>query len=133
MAGLHRLGIAATHTVAFDAQTVVPAVGQGALAIETLATSDWLAGELRAAIDHTATHLCVHAERAALRALHAGCSAPLGIHATLDGETMAIDGAYGTPDGRIHRERVTGAVRDRDDARKLGETIAARLAREVNA
>jgi len=128
MAGLRRLGISATHTVPFDPRVVVPAVGQGALAVETLDENAWLAAELRAAIDDAPTHLCIEAERAALRALRAGCSAPLGVHAQLDGDRMTIDAAFGVSDGALLRERIDGVATDLRAARELGERLAARLA-----
>ena len=124
MAGLQRLGTRAAHTVPFDPLQIVPAAGQGALASETLAANDPLSRELRAAVNHEPTEWCVEAERAALRALRAGCSAPLGIHAMLEGERMTIDGAYEDPSGRMLRERVAGAVASVEEARILGEKLA---------
>jgi hydroxymethylbilane synthase len=128
MAGLNRLGVSARYTVAFDPHQMVPAVGQGALAVETLETAAWIAGELRAAVEDFSTRLCVEAERASLRALRAGCSAPLGVHATRDGERMTIDAAFGLPDGRMLRQNLTDGVASIEEARALGERIAALLA-----
>ena len=128
MAGLERLGIRATHTVPFDAQTIVPAVGQGALAIETLRSNAALAAELEAAVNNVPSQWCIEAERAALRALRAGCSAPLGIHAVLHDGTMTIDGAFATAGGTMVREHVRGCVGSLADASALGEMLAARLA-----
>jgi hydroxymethylbilane synthase len=127
MAGLHRLGVRALHTVPFDAQTLVPAVAQGALAIETLATNDTLAAALHAAVNHVPTQWCVEAERAVLRSLRAGCSAPLGVHARLDAQTMTIDAAFATAGGAMVRERVAGSVTSLTDALALGEALAGRL------
>jgi hydroxymethylbilane synthase len=128
MAGLNRLGIGATHTVPFDPDTIVPAVAQGALAIETLETETTLAAELRAAIEDEPARLCIEAERAVLRALRAGCSAPLGVHALLDDmRRMTIVSAYEV-DGTIVRERIEGAVASVEEARALGEKVATALA-----
>jgi hydroxymethylbilane synthase len=129
MAGLNRLGIAAKHTVAFDAADIVPAVGQGALAVETLESASWIAGELRAAVEDLPARLCVEAERAALLALRAGCSAPLGVHAQLLGGRMIVDAAFGLADGGMLRERVEGSVSQVEDAREIGARIAALIAR----
>ena len=93
MAGLNRLRLRAAHTVAFEVDVVVPAVAQGALAVETRSEDAGLAGELRAAINDPVAELCVRCERAALRALRAGCSAPIGVHARLRGR----------PDGGVAR------------------------------
>jgi hydroxymethylbilane synthase len=127
MAGLRRLGIGATHTVPFDPSLIVPAAGQGALAIETLESSSPLATELCAAVEDAPARLCIEAEREALRTLRAGCSAPLGVHARLEGDRMTVDGAFGTPDGRMLRERTCENVRDAADARALGASLAAVL------
>ncbi len=128
MAGLLRLGIQATHTVPFDPRRVVPAVGQGALAIETLAGNEQLSGELREAVNHEVTQWCVEAERAVLRSLRAGCSAPLGVHAELVGALMTVDAAFAVAGGTMLRERVEAAVDSLEASRKLGEQLAARLA-----
>jgi hydroxymethylbilane synthase len=127
MAGLARLGVRATHTVPFDPQTIVPAVAQGALAVETLATSAALAIELYAAVNHEPTQWCVEAERAVLRTLRAGCSAPLGVHAQLDAHTMTIDAAFATASGAMLREQIVAAVGSLADAVALGEALASRL------
>jgi hydroxymethylbilane synthase len=127
MAGLNRLGVRATHTIAFDPQTVVPAVAQGALAIETLASNQWLSAELYAAVNHEPTQWCVEAERTTLRALRAGCSAPLGVHARLDGPTMTIDAAFEKAGGTMLRERLIDAVTSLEAARALGKRLAERL------
>jgi hydroxymethylbilane synthase len=127
MAGMNRLRARATHTVPFEVAQIVPAVAQGALAIETLASNDALAAELRAAVNDTATELCVEAERAVLRALRAGCSAPLGVHAELAGGGMTIVAAYEI-DGALVREHAAGGVASVEAARALGEKLATTLA-----
>ena len=128
MAGLNRLGVQATHTAPFDARKLVPAVAQGALAIETLANNAELSAELRAAVNHEPTQWCVEAERAVLRTLRAGCSAPLGVHAQLVGAMMTIDAAFATAGGTMLREQVEGGVDSLAAARKLGEQLAKALA-----
>jgi len=128
MAGLARLGLRAAHTVPFDVDALVPAVAQGALAVETRAGEAALAGELRAAINDPVTELCVTCERAALRALRAGCSAPVGVYASLDGETMTVLGYYAAESGPDRRERLVRRVTSLEEARELGAAIAASIA-----
>jgi len=130
MAGLKRLGVRATHTLPFDPRAIVPAVGQGALAIETLATSEELAAELAAAVNHPPSQWCIEAERAVLRVLRAGCSAPLGVHAGLDGTHMTIEAAFATPGGTMLRERRAEKVDSLQAAIALGEALGAALAAE---
>jgi hydroxymethylbilane synthase len=130
MAGLNRLRVRATHTVAFPADVLVPAVGQGALAIEVRAGDDTLGAILRDAVNDAASELCVRCERAALRELRMGCNAPVGIHATLDGDVLAAVGAYALASGieRVGRKRfVTSAA----DAEALGAELGRALAEIV--
>jgi hydroxymethylbilane synthase len=127
MAGLNRLGLRATHVVPFDVERLVPAVGQGALAVETRANDDALAETLRSAVNDPATELCVECERAALRELRAGCSAPLGIHARLFGSMLVVQAAYAPSNGTIYRERLERRVATPEEARELGIELSARL------
>ena len=124
MAGLNRLNLRATHTVPFALDVIVPAVGQGALAVEMIAGNDALAAQLREAVNDTETEMCVVAERAALRELRAGCNAPLGIHAHILNGRLIVDGAYALVDRNATlRERVTSDASLRD-ARGAGIELA---------
>ncbi len=127
MAGLNRLKARAAHVVPFSADAVVPAAGQGALAVETLAAETRLATVLYEAVNDRASELCVRSERAALRALRAGCSAPLGIHASLDGKHMTVDVAYESEPGTMQRVHVSGPCATAADAEALGDEAAQRL------
>ncbi len=77
MAGVTRLGARGKVTQIFDEDLMLPAVGQGALGIETRA-DDEQASRFVAALDHEETRACVSAERALLRELQGGCQVPLG-------------------------------------------------------
>jgi hydroxymethylbilane synthase len=131
MAGLNRLGLRAEHVVPFDVETLVPAAGQGALAVETRAGDDALASVLRACVGDAPSELCIACERAALRALHAGCSAPIGIHARFEGERMVALGAYATDGASVRRERCEARVSTLEEAAALGAALAARFAEAV--
>ncbi len=129
MAGLNRLRVAATHTVPFSVEAMVPAVAQGALAIETRADETALSEKLRAVINDAETELCVACERAALRNLRAGCNAPLGVHAQLIGENMTVHAAFAlTGRNQIVRERLERPVKTVEEAEALGTAIAESLA-----
>ncbi|WP_130012708.1 hydroxymethylbilane synthase [Serinicoccus sediminis] len=80
-AGLARLGRLDEATEVLDLDGMVPAAGQGALAVECRADDTALAAELADTLDHPATRAAVSAERAALSALEAGCTAPVGAFA----------------------------------------------------
>jgi hydroxymethylbilane synthase len=128
MAGLTRLGLEAAHTVALDPAAMVPAVGQGALAIECRAADEGLAAEIGAVLGDPATTLAVEAERAFLRALKAGCQAPIGAFATFAGETLTLDAALEAAAGGIIRARRTANVHTLEQAIELGEALAREVA-----
>jgi hydroxymethylbilane synthase len=90
-AGLARIGFTELITEVFEPEDMIPAPGQGALAVECRAGDAELTG-LLATIDHRATRIAVTAERSLLAALEAGCSAPVGGYATLTGATSAGGG-----------------------------------------
>jgi hydroxymethylbilane synthase len=125
LAGLERLGARATHVVPFAIDAMVPAVGQGALAVETRVDDDRLLEVLREAVNDRETELCVTSERAALRAMHAGCSAPLGVHAYFDGETMVMHGVFAPESGPLKRCRLERRCRTREEAEGAGRELAA--------
>jgi hydroxymethylbilane synthase len=128
MAGLNRLRAGARYVVPFTVDQLVPAVGQGALAIETLADEAALIESLHAALNDAPSELCVRCERAALRALRAGCSAPIGIHAELHDDRMTVYGAYVVSPGDVRRKQLETRISGPSDAEALGVQLAQRLA-----
>ncbi|MFJ9640187.1 hydroxymethylbilane synthase [Streptomyces sp. NPDC101178] len=132
-AGLSRLGRTSEVTDFLPVDTVLPAPGQGALAIECAATSADLAAAL-AELDDPYTRAAVTAERALLAALEAGCSAPVGALADLlvDGQVvneLRLRGVVGTTDGSsLVQLSTTGPVpTSYDDAAALGRELAAEM------
>ena len=110
-AGLHRLGHAARITEHLSKDLMVPAVGQGALAIETR-TDDAAIGKIIHALDHEATLLACRAERAFLKGLGGGCLVPIAAYATIQADLMTLTGLVASADGsEIVRERRTGPSR----------------------
>jgi hydroxymethylbilane synthase len=108
-AGLERLGRTDAVTEVFDVETLLPAPGQGALAVECRSDDPTLA-RLLAALDSAPTRAAVLAERALLAALEAGCTAPVGAYAEV-GDELTLTGAVIAPDGsRILRSRATGSA-----------------------
>jgi hydroxymethylbilane synthase len=98
VAGLKRLGLFSEKTTALEVDTFLPAVGQGAIAIETRA-DDATTRAHAAAIDHADTHIALAAERAFLAALGGSCRTPIAGHARLDGETLIFRGLVAKTDG----------------------------------
>ncbi|PVC94266.1 hydroxymethylbilane synthase [Streptomyces sp. CS090A] len=132
-AGLSRLGRSGEVTDFLPVDTVLPAPGQGALAIECAATSADLAAAL-AELDDPYTRVAVTAERALLAALEAGCSAPVGALADLlvDGQVvneLRLRGVVGSTDGSsLVQLSTTGPVpTSHDDAAALGRELAAEM------
>lgn len=124
MAGLNRLNVRATHTVPFAADVIVPAVAQGALAVELRSENAALAERIHKAVNDAETEICVTAEREALRELRAGCNAPLGVHAHIVDGRLTVDGAYAVLErNEVLRERVS-ATPALEDARRAGVEIA---------
>jgi hydroxymethylbilane synthase len=121
-AGLKRLGFAAHITAPLDENESLPAIGQGALAIECRANDAATRAHVER-LDHAATRRCVTAERAFLARLEGGCQTPLAAHAQLDGNGVMIEGLVGAPDGsKILRERLRG-----DDPERVGRELAEKL------
>ncbi|MFE9097803.1 hydroxymethylbilane synthase [Streptomyces sp. NPDC007264] len=137
-AGLNRIGRIDEVTDFLSVDTVLPAPGQGALAIECRAGNTAQDAELVAALaglDDPFTRVAVTAERSLLAALEAGCSAPVGALADLlqaDRQIvkeMRLRGVVGTPDGRtLVQLSTTGPVPEtHDQAMALGRELAAEM------
>jgi hydroxymethylbilane synthase len=130
-AGLTRLGWAHRIAEILSPEVMCPAVGQGALAVETRATGD--ARDICAALNHAATRAAVTAERAVLASLGGGCQVPIGAYAEVFGEILKLIAVVIAPDGsRIVRKSDRGAV---NDAGRIGDRTGATLladgAREI--
>ena len=103
---------------------MLPAVGQGALAIVTREADD-RTRELVGAADHLPSHREALAERALLGPLEAGCRAPIAGRARTDGDRLRLAAGVFAPDGsRTLREEVEGRV---EDAEEVGREVARRL------
>ncbi|MDK1347344.1 hydroxymethylbilane synthase [Streptomyces sp. 378] len=132
-AGLNRIGRGDEVTDFLSVDTVLPAPGQGALAIECTAANADLVAAL-AELDDPFTRIAVTAERSLLAALEAGCSAPVGALADLlaDGQIvkeMRLRAVVGTTDGtRMVQLSTTGPVPEtHDGAMALGRELAAEM------
>jgi len=128
-AGLKRLGLEGRIRVAFDADTMLPAAGQGALGIEVRADRKDLI-ELLGPLAHQGDWLCTAAERAVSRAMGGSCSMPLAAHARWQADgALRIDAAWGDPEGNVPLVRVhaLASVGDFAQADALGEHAAALL------
>jgi hydroxymethylbilane synthase len=98
LAGLRRLGLDGQATEIFDPDVFLPAVGQGAVAIE-VSLANTRARELVRAIDDADTAIAVSAERALLAVLDGSCRTPIAGHATISGDSLHLDALVIAPDG----------------------------------
>jgi hydroxymethylbilane synthase len=124
-AGLARIGQQTAITQVFEPDEMLPAPGQGALAVECRDDDPELAG-LLAAVNDEASMAAVVAERSLLEALAAGCSAPVGGYAAGTGQLL-MRAAVLSPDG-TRALRAHGSA-PAADARRLGQDLAAELLR----
>ncbi|MGH9683889.1 MAG: hydroxymethylbilane synthase [Candidatus Acidiferrales bacterium] len=120
-AGVMRLGATDRIAEILPVSTMLPAVGQGALGIETRA-DDRATTELMRALDDTDTRSTVTAERALLRELEGGCQVPLGAFATLaNGELHLVAGVFSSDGSDYVCREATGTA---SDPEALGKNLA---------
>jgi hydroxymethylbilane synthase len=131
-AGLVRLGRADDITETIDPIQVLPAPGQGALAVEVSAVASRLADDLRAALDDPHTRAACVAERTVLQELEAGCSAPIGALAEIadgdDGLELWLRAVVAAVDGSVLVR--LSAAGPPDDAEGVGRSLAQELITE---
>jgi hydroxymethylbilane synthase len=120
-AGLKRLGLGERIRATIPVEDSLPAVGQGALGIEALASRADIAAWM-APLNDPATAACVRAERAVSRALAGSCEVPLGAYAVLNGSELHLRGFVARPDGsEIARAELRG---ESQDPEALGNQLA---------
>lgn len=123
-AGLKRLGLAERIRHTLDAQTSLPAVGQGALGLECRG-DDARVLELIRPLLHPETDACVRAERAFNTYLEGGCQVPIAGYATLNDQQIQLEGRVGSVDGQtLLVAKVEGPV---EQAETLGVSLAKAL------
>jgi hydroxymethylbilane synthase len=123
-AGLTRLGLQSRITHYFDVEHCIPAVGQGVVGVECRTDDERSIALVRALNDETAWRCC-SAERAFAHKLQGSCQSPIAGLAQIDGDTLALRGIVGSPDGReVYRGTNSGAVRDGE---AIGVALAERL------
>ena len=130
VAGLKRLGFADRIREVLPQTMVLPAVGQGALAIETRA-DDKETRDMLAFLRDDETICCAEAERSFLARVEGGCQVPVGVYATAEGDDLKVEAVIASLDGRrSYRGTVNGT---KADAAKLGKGLAEKLLNEGGA
>jgi hydroxymethylbilane synthase len=123
-AGLRRLGYAQRITEHLEEEVMLPAVGQGALAIETRDEDDATATIIHP-LNHQPTRLACKAERAFLKGLGGGCLVPIAANAKIDGDVLVLKGLVASADG-------SQAMHDQEagpesDAELIGKRLADKM------
>ncbi|MFA5326956.1 MAG: hydroxymethylbilane synthase [Prolixibacteraceae bacterium] len=109
-AGLQRLGLDKYITEIIDPEVLMPAVSQGAIAIETR-LNDPEVDELMAKVNHIETWNTILAERAFLAHLEGGCQVPLGCYSKLENGVLNMSGFVASVDGKQYiRENISGEI-----------------------
>jgi hydroxymethylbilane synthase len=131
-AGLRRLGWEARITELLEPNIMCPAVGQGALAVETR-DDGGQAHDICKRLDHRETRIAVTAERAVLAALGGGCQVPIGAYATVEHDRIQLQAVIVSPDGtQIIGLKAHGAAGDAAIiGRALGDQLLAEGGRQI--
>lgn len=123
-AGLKRLGLAEHITEVLDASVCLPAVGQGALAVESR-QEDVEVNELIHCLTDNDTLVCTKAERAFLQQVKGGCQVPVGVYGQIENNQLLVKGIIASLDGsRLYGGDVSGPP---ENATALGMELAERL------
>lgn len=122
-AGLTRLGFGGQITERLAPTVMLPAPGQGALAVQC--RNDEVSRTLLAPLNDLPTVLAVTAERAFLAGLGGGCALPIAAYATVDADTLRLRGRVSAPDGREQMDFEGQVAAALDDAHVLGTQLAA--------
>ncbi|MDY4507579.1 MAG: hydroxymethylbilane synthase [Candidatus Faecousia sp.] len=121
-AGLKRLGLEERISRYFSVEEILPAAGQGILAVQT---RKGMNTDCLRLVQDKESACCARAERAFVRALNGGCSSPVAAHAVVERTLLTLTGFYVSADERIQRK---GSIRgSAADAEMLGKALARQL------
>lgn len=132
MAGVKRMGYGNIVTEIFSDETMIPAIGQGAIGIETRVDDDFV-NDLIKPLNHDNTVTCIVAERAFLSLMGGGCQVPLACHATFENDSLKVIAMIGDPEGDIdlikgmRQYKFSSESSILKEAMKVGEDLAADL------
>jgi hydroxymethylbilane synthase len=123
-AGMKRLGLAEKISQYLPIETMLPAVGQGALGLQ-IREADQALGKIVAKLNHAPTAAEVTAERSFLHHLGGGCLLPIAAFGKLEGDKLTLEGLVAAPNGdSIIRDKVRGAITEAEElGKKLAEMI----------
>lgn len=132
LAGVKRLGLEEKITEIISAEISLPAIGQGALGIETRKGDKEVEGRVQF-LNHKDSWIAVSAERAFLKKLEGGCQVPVAAYARISGTSLQIEGLVGTTDGkRLIRHYLEGPMERAESLGiKLAEALLEKGAKEI--
>ena len=132
VAGLKRLGYAARITQVLDERIMLPAVGQGALAIVCRSDDSRTLSQLRE-LDHLESRLAIAAERALLHVLEGSCQIPIAALTRIEGTQLRLRGLIADLEGvRVVQDEITGdVVRGAELGTALGQSLLRRGAKKI--
>ncbi len=130
--GLERVGLGSRAAYEFSVHEMLPAAGQGIVAVECPA-GDWQTRQILSAIDDAAAHRCADAEREVLWVLNGHCNSPVAGFASIDGAEMSLTASVLDLAGEriIEASRTGPADRPREIGRAVGLELLARGAAEI--
>jgi hydroxymethylbilane synthase len=130
--GLERVGLADRIAYEFPIAEMLPAAGQGIVAVEC-AADDWATRSILARIDDLAARRCADAEREVLWVLNGHCNSPIAGFATIDGSQMSLTASVLDEDGKrfIEVSREGAADRPRELGRAVGLELLAKGAADI--
>ncbi len=130
--GLDRVGLSQRIAYEFSVDEILPAVGQGIVAVEC-AARDWQTRRILSAIDDQAARACANAEREVLWVLNGHCNSPVAGYARIDGAQMALSASVLDLSGNLFIEasRTGAADRPRELGRAVGLELLAKGAAEI--
>lgn len=122
-AGLKRMGLEKDITEYLPFEVILPAIGQGAMAIEIREEKEWQ--DIASSLNHPPTALAAMAERAFLRRLHGGCQVPIAAYAEIKDGRLLLNGMVAETDGRrLLKQKISGLP---EEAEALGTALAESL------
>ncbi len=132
LAGMKRLGLEERVTEIIPTEISLPAIGQGALGIETRQDDREVEGRIQF-LNHKDSWIAVSAERAFLKKLEGGCQVPIAAYAQIFGTSLQVEGLVGTIDGkRLIRHHIAGPIEEAESLGiKLAEILLEKGAKEI--
>ena len=130
-AGIIRMGFAGRITCYLEPEFIIPAIGQGALAIETR-VNDSAVESIVTCLDHPETARCITVERAFLQRMGGGCQVPMAAHCVVAGNGIRVAAAVVHPDGTpIVRDTFSGPLTDTGIGIRLANSLMERGASHI--